>query len=350
MARSNVRRLIEPVFQTGVLYVFLGFCTPSACHAELATLDEAMIALENWRASFNSIHITYDIDEGVIENSSPIAMITVGEYYWSEAKRFYWYQRFFKDGKQLDQHLDWSDGSICGQANSARGEGQEQAPLTMIGYGRIDATGNIGAQGRAVTPLFGLWQASNCRWLPEVLREQQATTRVISVDGAECLEVIYQQHGHSGPTTLVLDPRYSYLPRSMIAGWDYHVSQFNRFPPGIWMPTVGVLDLKERKQSWEITSVVFNQDIADEKVRIPDPGDRTRIMDINEGKAGTQGTPPPIPEVSDEDERSPMQGPGRPIVAKPHTGIWHSLPLWIAVAGISSLVISVAVRFARKGY
>ena len=347
MPHTNVLRVIDRILRTGMAYLCVVIFMHSACQAEQPTLDEAISALESWRASFNSIHITYEIDEGVIEDSLPVPLISFGEYYWSEKKRFYWHEKLLKDGIQLSQQLDWGDGSIGGRAIYPHGEGQAQSPPRMIEYGRIVAGGYNGAQGRLVTPLYGIWQPQTCRWLPEVLREEQATSRVVSTDGVHCLEVTYQKDIDRGPTKLVLDPRYSYLPRSTLFGWDGHASEFKRFPPGIWIPTVGVLDLGERKQSWEIKSVVFNEDIADEKVRAPKPGEGTRITDITQLKSWFHGSPAPIPEETEENETFSTQDNVSPAVAKPTKGITTSLPFWLGLIGISTLAISSLIRVLR---
>ncbi|HEY0982265.1 hypothetical protein, partial [Schlesneria sp.] len=89
MARLNAPRIREGSLQYGLVYIGMVVLLPAASIAEQPTLDEAMSALERWRASFTSIHITYEIDAGVIENSVPRPIITLGEYYWSKAKRFY---------------------------------------------------------------------------------------------------------------------------------------------------------------------------------------------------------------------------------------------------------------------
>ncbi|HEY0982891.1 hypothetical protein [Schlesneria sp.] len=347
MARPKVLCIQEHSLRRGLAYICLTLLLPVAAIAEEPTLDEAMSALESWRASFTSIHITYEIDEGILENSSAESAMTTGEYYWSEAKRFYWYERFAEDGKQLSQYLDWGDGRISGRAFYPRGAGLEKERPSTLVYGRIDPQSPNGAVGRAVTALYGLWQAPTCRWLPEILREKHVTSHVVSLDGIQCLEIAYQDDHDKPHITLVLDPRYSYLPRSMLTSWHYEVSQFKRFAPGIWMPVAGVLDLRERKQAWEITSVVFNQDIADEKVRTPLPGDGARITDMIQGKIWYHGTPPPRQGQSEETEPSAIPRTGNPIVAQPHRSTENLLPAWLTLIGGLALGISAFLGLRR---
>ncbi|WP_373653518.1 hypothetical protein [Schlesneria sp. DSM 10557] len=344
MARLNALRIREGSLPYGLVYIGMVVLLPAAAIAEQPTLDEAMSALERWRASFSSIHITYEIDEGVIENSVPRPIITLGEYYWSEAKRFYWHERVIENGKLIRQRLDWGDGTTGGRAIYPLGEDQADVPPTMIDYGRTVAGGYNGVQGRIVTPLDGIWQPPSCGWLPEVLREQQITSRAVSRDGVELLEITYHKPMDNAPITMLLDPRHSYLPRSTLWGWEGHVSEYKQFPPGIWIATMGVFDMQERKQSWKMTSVVFNEDIADEKVRPPKPGDGTRITDMTQRKSWFHGSPPPIPDPTQENQTSPVHGDGSPIVARPFTGTWSWLPLWLTLLGISVLAISLFIR------
>ncbi|WP_373653521.1 hypothetical protein [Schlesneria sp. DSM 10557] len=348
MARSMVQHacLRGP---GSLLYIGLLLLPRSVCQAEPPALAEAITALDNWRAAFNSIHITYEIDEGVIEEPPRGPLLTVGEYYWSDAKRFYWHDQQFRDRKMLGQNLIWRDSFISGWARFPSGEDQEKVPPTSIEFGRTVNGGFNGIQGLIVTTLHGLWQPQTCCWLPELLKKQQLSSRVITAEGAPCLELTYQNQMETDPTTLVLDPRYGYLPRSVLSGWETQFSEFQQFPPGIWMPTAGVFDIIEQKKSWKLTSVVFNQGIEDEKVSIPEPGEGTLMIDRVQGSVWIHGTPPIVLEPKEEDENDHRQGDGR--CGGPGSlvnGVGKPLPVWLVVLGSVSLFVGTLVSRARE--
>lgn len=335
---------------TGVL-VILVVMLVSPCRAESPTLSEAIIALDGWRASFVNVWFIFEVDLArSVDAAGKLGPQTVArnEYYWSESDKFLWDQQQLVAGKQTRHSTFFSDGRQTGRAFYPDNSEHLDALPTMIDVGQRDLSGKSGVKGMLVVPLFGIWDAAECEWFPQLLNGRGENQRVVSVEGTECVEVSYRRgtDPKSLSDTVVLDPTHGYLPLRVVSGsWRAETNSFKWIPPGIWMPSTGFLETQSGRQLWRVLEVKCNEDLPAVKVQMPQPGNGTRVVDRDrhtQSFHGQSGAPPvadPIPKKVNPDHGLKTS----PVVARPHSGNWPSASVWFFGLGVAALLASLAV-------
>ncbi|WP_397568779.1 hypothetical protein [Schlesneria sp. T3-172] len=259
-AASTLRRSRFYIDSCFIIVVF--FLVPATGRATPPTLDAAIQALVEWRSSFDSLHMHYEMEQSNRAEPDHGQLTTSGEYYWTQYDRFLWREESFQNGRPSGRRKYFCDGALAGWVWP---QGTVMAVPIPPGQRR-------GVYNAVVTPLAALWNCTELDWFTVPVPPCDIEHQVVDCEGAECLEISFRLPQSAVCNRMVLDPRYSYQPRIYEAGQRYEVTHFKLFEPGIWMPEQGTYDFGDgnaMQSRWRVDRLVFNEDIEDEKVTMP---------------------------------------------------------------------------------
>jgi hypothetical protein len=213
--------------------------------------QQAIAALQAWRAALHSVSLTFE----TIESSGAK---TVVEWDWSE------------DGS-IRENTYYDFGPQRPGNRSAwlftRGKFYLlRYPEGQSDYWRPESVAisarNSGAWESVVTPLYGLWRNSFCRWISD---EIGTMTEWLPPAGEHLVGVVMSK------LRVELDPRQGYLPVETASnpGNVFHniVEDFEVVAPGILFPKRGIFVTTTRQPlhgatrhetRWEMTSIRIN--------------------------------------------------------------------------------------------
>lgn len=274
------------------------FCVLSGCFlfsgltavaADESPIVDAVSDLEQWRQSFVNLRIRYvsrfhyDEPANLPFSSSSLHC----DWIWTEDRQFLEESTVYRDEVEESRQLVGMNGEVAFLAKYETNGGGPSEALSLLMLNEAERVAMAGRQGAIVVPLEGLWIASRCVWLADVVGELPLTDGgPVVVEGVPCQRLSYAVTDYL-EYVLALDPAHGYLPRevTLVNSRDeggrhrYLVQEYQRVDPGLWFPWRGSFWGANLRQDWEVEDVELNAEVEPARFDPPAPKVGTQVFD-----------------------------------------------------------------------
>jgi|GEM_PF-7070541 len=325
-------------------------------NADDALYDEVIDSLQEWRQSFSTLRIVYEVrnidqdyDGSFDLNAPPAADHVVWRYdfAWSEEGKIRARQERFMDRVRTRESIYGSDGTTNYEAhfNIEKDASPRLRELTL----RRERMPSPGMKF-GIHPLMGLWSNHSTQWLFEAFDQH----------GAEFLGFHEENRRFpaflSRTTRYKFDREYSYLTRSRLPGPDssnpdgllFYVDEFRILEQGLPFPWSGRLLMgPEYKTRWQVFIAEPNVSLPKDFFAPPEPEKGTIVIDRIRGTQFVVGeeqptTPAAIAAAARVEQH---QEAGEPVVALVPASTLARWSLGLACVGTMLLIVTLWFRW-----